>query len=160
MSGGTRLHVQSEVRTRVLWLEREGGREMRGREGQGGRRDREGMGGRRAVQNQIFVLPAADSFIKTTWSSLASFYLCYLSVGCIVKSALNCLKLWRVGWLLPVGRLAVPIPSSDGRRDSVRGLGADYTRPGHRHDSLAPAKQKNHLRTKHHDHQPDPSCHH
>ena len=63
--------------------------------------DREGMGGRRAVQNQIFVLPAADSFIKTTWSSLASFYLCYLSVGCIVKSALNCLKLWRVGWLLP-----------------------------------------------------------
>ena len=129
---------------------------MRGREGQGGRRDREGMGGRRAVQNQIFVLPAADSFIKTTWSSLASFYLCYLSVGCIVKSALNCLKLGGLAGYY----LAVLIPSSDGRRDSVRGLGADYTRPGHRHDSLAPAKQKNHLRTKHHDHQPDPTCHH
>ncbi len=51
---------------------------MRGREGQGVRRDREGMGGRRAVQYQLFALPAADSFIKITRSSLASFYLCYL----------------------------------------------------------------------------------
>ena len=79
---------------------------MRGREGQGGRRDREGMGGRRAVQNQIFVLPAADSFIKITWSSLASFYLCYLSVGCIVKSALNCLLETLAGWLATTGRPA------------------------------------------------------
>ena len=77
------------------------------------------------MQYQLFALPAADSFIKLTRFIIASFHLCYLSVGCIVKSALNCLKLWRFGWLLPVGRLAVPIPSSDGRRDSVRGLGAD-----------------------------------
>jgi hypothetical protein len=126
---------------------------MRGREGLGGRR--EGEGGREEevpVLYQLFALPA-DSFIKFTRSSLASFHLCYLSVGCIVKSALNCLKLWQFGWLL--GRLAVPIPSSDGRRDCVRGLGADYTRPGRRHDSLPPAKHKNRLRTKHHDHQPD-----